>query len=413
MRKKVRIKSKVADQDTVRDRLIQIRAQLTETFIGREEAIDCMLLAHLCRENYLFVGPPGTAKTALARCFAKHVTGEKFFAALLGAFTTPEELFGPLSVDAFSKGKYETVIDDKLADCKLAFLDEIFKCGDGCLNQLLTVLNEREYQGKRIPLTCCGSATNWPELEDRTEKTEALYDRLLLRCAVEPLETEDQAVAMLMASDEATDYSPIVFVDANELDAAAEEVASVEIPLPLMRLLCSTRVRLATRTVGQPPRVVPGIYISDRRLCAMQSVLRAQAWLQGRNVVTMDDFFQLRFVFWVDRGDIEVVESVLNSLDAIAVKAVLDKVDTASSSAALASDSHSGIATLNNAMQEIESIAKWVKEEMTKPIYTARGKIQVRMSMATLKSQYRQLSKIAEDVSNPALVVPAAEGGAS
>lgn len=56
-----------------------------------------MLLAALCGEHLLLLGPPGTAKSELSRRLAG-ITGGAYYERLLTRFSVPEELFGPLSM---------------------------------------------------------------------------------------------------------------------------------------------------------------------------------------------------------------------------------------------------------------------------------------------------------------------------
>ena len=62
-----------------------------------------LLLAALCGEHLLLLGPPGTAKSELSRRLAG-LTGGKYYERLLTRFSVPEELFGPLSMRGAAPG---------------------------------------------------------------------------------------------------------------------------------------------------------------------------------------------------------------------------------------------------------------------------------------------------------------------
>jgi MoxR-like ATPase len=79
--------------------LHQLRTDLAARFPERKEVIDGALAAVLAGEHVLLLGPPGTAKSALARAIAQ-AFGGIYFERLLTKFSTPEELFGAISLKA-------------------------------------------------------------------------------------------------------------------------------------------------------------------------------------------------------------------------------------------------------------------------------------------------------------------------
>ena len=172
-------------------KLDAVRSALKAHFLERETLVDGALAALLTKEHVLILGPPGTAKSQLARQVTRHLEGGRYFEWLLTKFSTPEELFGPMSLRALEEGRYERLTTHKLPEAHIAFLDEVFKANSAILNALLTVLNERRFhqgsEARSVPLESLFAASN--ELPDE-EELAALYDRFLLRFSVGYIEQE-------------------------------------------------------------------------------------------------------------------------------------------------------------------------------------------------------------------------------
>jgi MoxR-like ATPase len=139
----------------------------------------------LAGEHVLLLGPPGTAKSALVRAIAQ-AFGGTYFERLLTKFSTPEELFGPISLKALEQDRYQRVTAGKLPEAEFAFVDEVFKANSAILNSLLTAMNERLFHNDgaptQMPLVALFGASN--ELPEGKE-LEALFDRFLLRFDVQ------------------------------------------------------------------------------------------------------------------------------------------------------------------------------------------------------------------------------------
>ncbi|MDO9283426.1 MAG: AAA family ATPase, partial [Aquabacterium sp.] len=170
---------------------------LEHGLLERDTAVRLLLLAALAGEHVLLIGPPGTAKSELARRLHRAFDGARYFERLLTRFSTPEELFGPLSLKALEDDRYERLIDGYLPTAGIAFLDEVFKANSAILNALLTLLNEREFDNGSgrvpVPLITVVGATN--EVPD-DDALQAFYDRFALRVPVEPV-TDSQFTALL------------------------------------------------------------------------------------------------------------------------------------------------------------------------------------------------------------------------
>ena len=185
---------------TPRELLRSIRDELGQIFLERDELIDGALVALLAAQHVLVIGPPGTAKSMLADEVCRRLTGASYFQWLLTRFTTPEELFGAVSLKALEADDYRRLTTHKLPEAHIAFLDEIFKASSSILNTILTLMNERRFHNGRevaeVPLLTLFAASN--ELPEDDELL-ALHDRFLLRFVVDYLDEDFRFLKLLQA----------------------------------------------------------------------------------------------------------------------------------------------------------------------------------------------------------------------
>jgi MoxR-like ATPase len=284
------------------DKLARHRQELRQHFIERDELIDGVLAAVLARHHVLMLGPPGTAKSMLARDVCSRLGGGQFFQWLLTKFTTPEELFGPASLAALEAGRYERVTTGKLPEAHIAFLDEVFKANSAILNALLTVLNERQFhQGSGVldvPLLCLLAASN--ELPDEDELA-ALYDRFLLRFTVGYVEQEYRFMGLLRLEPTPSQTAPLTLDELRQLQQAVPDVAIAD---GLLRDIVDIRRQLNH----------DGVVASDRRYQQALAVLRASALLAGRSQVEPGDLSWLRHILWNDPEEQSKVAAALTKV---------------------------------------------------------------------------------------------------
>ena len=146
-------------------------------------------LCAVAREHLLVVGAPGTAKSEAVRRVARALGGS-YFEYLLGRFTEPHEIFGPVDLRRLREGVVEVETAGMLPEAEIAFLDEVFLGSTAILNTLLGILNERTFRHGRtlleVPLrVCVGAANTLPE----EPALAAFADRFLARVFVEPVPT--------------------------------------------------------------------------------------------------------------------------------------------------------------------------------------------------------------------------------
>ena len=283
------------------EKLKKLRSDLKSRYFERDDVIDGAFCALLTGSHLLLIGPPGTAKSQLANEICRKITGARYFQWLLTKFTTPEELFGAVSLKGLENDEYRRVTSGKLPEAHIAFLDEVFKASSSILNTLLTIMNERIfYNGTekvRIPLISLFGASN--ELPSEEDELEALYDRFLLRYVVDYIKEDFRFLKMLNTGNEIPEDGVIT---SEELDSCREEAERAKLPSNILKLISRIRKELAKK----------GITPSDRRYKQSVSLLKSRAYLEGRSEVSEDDLRFLENVLWREPGEKAEIQSVIH-----------------------------------------------------------------------------------------------------
>lgn len=237
--------------------------------VERESLVETIALAAVAGEHLLVVGPPGTAKSEAVRRVARALGG-RYFEYLIGRFTEPSEIFGPVDLRKLREGVVETETRGMLPEAEVAFLDEIFLGSTAILNTLLGILNERVFRrGHTVhpcPLRLCVGASNaLPE----DESLAAFADRFLVRVFVEPIadpRIEELLEAGWKGGAQAGGLATLTDLDCLATAAKAADLSSV-------RPLLAHAIRQLRGA---------GVQLTDRRAVKVQRLMAAAAVLDGR-----------------------------------------------------------------------------------------------------------------------------------
>ncbi|WFO74542.1 MoxR family ATPase [Desulfurococcaceae archaeon MEX13E-LK6-19] len=276
--------------------------ELSKPFVGREEEAYAIALALISGEHVVLIGEPGTAKSALARRAAELVNA-RFFKYLLTRFTEPDELFGPLDINALKHGKYVRITKNKLPEAEIAFIDEIFNANSAILNMFLTIMNERivydGYNEIHVPLWTMIAASN--NVPDEPE-LQALYDRFLYRHFVKPV-GEDKWLKLIDA---------VWKIEAGYYEKA-EPILSMDQLRALNKLLFEVDLSKIKEKLVKIYAVFEdhGIHITDRRKGKALKAIAGSALLSGRMVAVEEDLLVLRMIAPKDRDEAEQVTAIL------------------------------------------------------------------------------------------------------
>jgi MoxR-like ATPase len=288
-------------------RLRALARSLEQQFLGRQETIRLMVLSVLAGEHIALVGPPGTAKSALVRTFARAIDS-KYFEYLLTRFTEPNELFGPVDIPAFRQGTYRRRTEGMLPEAEIVFLDEIFKSNSAILNALLTLLNERKFNNGStvvdVPLLSVFGASNEVPAD---ESLQAIFDRFLLRVRTEHLDAYHFQELIgrgvnLELEKLGVAKPPQVFLTTTDLLAVRGEVAQ---RMQLSDELLATYKSLVFQIRAE------GVSLSDRRVVKLIKLMAASAYFDGRPAADVSDLFILKHV-WNTLEQSEILDAIVS-----------------------------------------------------------------------------------------------------
>ncbi|HTE51236.1 MAG TPA: AAA family ATPase [Kofleriaceae bacterium] len=294
----------------------EVARTLNAHFLDKQEIIRLLIISAIAGEHMVLIGPPGTAKSAIIRMFAR-LLDARYFEYLLTRFTEPNELFGPVDIKEFREGRYIRRSENMLPSAEVVFLDEIFKSNSAILNSLLTIINERKFtsgpQVMDVPLISLFAASNEAPNDDNLS---AMFDRFLLRVLSENLDSYHfhELLARGVANE-------IRLMTGREGGTAPGRPDSIR-PIISARQLRDLQQNF-DRFMVFPDEFMAkykglifqirseGVTVSDRRAVKLLKLFAASAVFDGRPSVCDGDFFILRHI-WNNLDQAELLSEIVN-----------------------------------------------------------------------------------------------------
>ena len=337
------------------ERFKQLLGEMNRGIYEKETEISLSLLAALAGESIILLGPPGVAKSMVAKQLKTAFRDAQNFEYLMSRFSTPDEIFGPVSIQKLkTSDTYERAVEGYLPTADVVFLDEIWKAGPAIQNTLLTVINEKIFRnGNRemhLPLKLLVAASN--ELPAKGEGLEALWDRFVIRIESRPIKLEKNFRAMLLeshadfsrstrvlghadfadnadfsgsmgksGSTDSTDFSsPTDFTDstdfsdlkitAEEYAEWAEKICKIGVKEEVLDAISAIRKSLRAVNVDEAAER-RNIYVSDRRWKNIVRLLRTSAFMQDREEVDICDLLPIYHCLWQEPEERDAIRSIV------------------------------------------------------------------------------------------------------
>lgn len=296
----------------LKERIKQLIEELNKDVFEKEEIIRLTFLSAIAGESIFLLGAPGVAKSLIARRLKFAFQECNSFEYLMNKFSTPDEIFGPVSIQKLKDDKYERLTKNYLPSSNIVFLDEIWKAGPSIQNTLLTILNEKKYRNGEQEMDCkiYGLVAASNELPEKNNGLEALWDRFLVRYIVESISEKENFNRMVTEnlSSYEDNISSELKIKNEEIETWSKQIDTIAIPEEVLNVVHFIRAKIQEYNKGENNEE---IYISDRRWRKIIRFLRTSAFLNERTSVDLMDCFLISFCIWNEQEQLEHIKEIV------------------------------------------------------------------------------------------------------
>ena len=300
----------------VRQKISTLLKALSKGLYEREEAVNLALLSAVAGESIFLLGPPGVGKSLIARRLKHAFRDGTSFEYLMSKFSTPDEIFGPVSIKKLKEeDQYKRITTRYLPSANIVFLDEIWKAGPSIQNALLTVLNEKIYRNgdEDMKVNIRGIITASNELPPPNQNLAPIWDRFLIRFQVDNIRKFQHFLQMITDTEEVygDDVDTALKISEAELDNWNEAIQKIEIPAEVLNTVQLLKIKIEQHN-SNPNQLDNQIPMFDRRWKKIVRLIRTSAFLNGREQADLMDCFLMVHCLWSKPSQIELIKEMVS-----------------------------------------------------------------------------------------------------
>ena len=267
----------------IQDTASRVRDNIKRVIVGKDDAIDLMIIAALCEGHALLEDVPGTGKTTLAKAMAISL-GCSFRRIQFTPDLLPSDVTG---INFFNQKTQEFEFRPGPILSQVLLADEINRATPRTQSALLEAMQERQMtiDGTTYPLPrpFLVMATQNPiELEGTFPLPEAQLDRFLLRVAIGyPTEDEENAILTRFRTEDPLD----------SLQPVTDPPSVMEMIRQTRQVHVAEAVQNYIVTIARHTRRSEEIDLgaSPRATMALYRTAQARAAIYGRDFALPDD----------------------------------------------------------------------------------------------------------------------------